>query len=97
VSLQKEKKVPIRTCVGCGKKADKHCFVRFAVCDGQIAVDSKFRIAGRGAYCCRQEICLRNLLKKERKLARALHCESLLRQEDRTSLMNNFMKSLAVK
>ncbi|MBU4261732.1 MAG: DUF448 domain-containing protein [Proteobacteria bacterium] len=95
--LQKEKRAPIRTCLGCGKKAEKHCFVRFAVFNGQIALDSEFRISGRGAYCCRQEKCLRNLLKRERKLARALHCENLLWQDDRTSLMNNFMKSLAVK
>jgi len=97
VSLQEEKNGPIRTCLGCGKKAEKHHFVRFAVLNGQIAIDNEFRLAGRGAYCCRQEKCLRNLLKKERKLARALHFESPLWLDDRTSLMNTFMKSLAVK
>jgi len=97
VSLQEEQKGPIRTCLGCGKKAEKHHFIRFALLNGQITVDDGFRLGGRGAYCCRQEKCLRNLLKKERKLARALHCENPLGLDDRTSLMNTFMKSIAVK
>ncbi|MEW6518469.1 MAG: YlxR family protein [Thermodesulfobacteriota bacterium] len=93
MSRRQEKKAPIRTCLGCGKKAEKQHFARLVAVNGQIAVDSQCRIAGRGAYCCRQEKCFRVLLKKERKLARALRCESLRWPDDRTSLMNNVIKT----
>jgi predicted RNA-binding protein YlxR (DUF448 family) len=97
VCRQGEKIGPIRTCLGCGKKGQKHHFVRFAVVNGQIAVDDQCRLTGRGAYCCLHEKCLRDLIKKAKKLARALHCVSPLWQDDSMSLMNTFMKSLAVK
>lgn len=89
-----EKTGPVRTCVGCGKKTDKADLIRFAAVDGRIVVDAGYRLPGRGAYSCRQENCLRLLVKKGKKLARALRCEGLHPQPDMLSLINTTIDNL---
>jgi len=51
---------PIRTCVGCGKKANKKELIRF-VCnlDKSISIDSDYKKPGRGAYICPEENCIK--------------------------------------
>jgi uncharacterized protein len=46
---------PIRTCVGCGRKAPQRELFRFVARDGALAVDP--RASGRGAYTCRRLAC----------------------------------------
>ncbi len=48
---------PIRTCVGCGRKAPQRELVRFAARNGELVHDSTGRVAGRGAYTCRRLSC----------------------------------------
>ena len=46
---------PLRTCVGCGRRAPKHALVRFTEVDGVLSVGATS--GGRGAYTCRDLTC----------------------------------------
>jgi hypothetical protein len=46
---------PVRTCVGCGRKAAQRALVRFAAVGGQL--EAGRRVPGRGAYTCRSRAC----------------------------------------
>ncbi|HLB17957.1 MAG TPA: YlxR family protein [Gaiellaceae bacterium] len=46
---------PIRSCVGCGRKAPQGELLRFAAADGQLVRGTA--IPGRGAYTCRRLAC----------------------------------------
>ncbi|MBI4792159.1 MAG: YlxR family protein [Deltaproteobacteria bacterium] len=92
-----EKTGPVRTCLGCGKKAPKASLIRFAVVNGRIVVDEGYSLTGRGAYSCRQEICLRLLAKKGKRLARALRCEKPDPHHDMASLISTTIDSFVAK
>ncbi len=60
--------IPERTCLACGRKADKPDLLRIACNkDGHITVDLQQRLPGRGAYVCRALTCGK-LLKKRKGL-----------------------------
>jgi uncharacterized protein len=46
---------PIRSCIGCGRKAPQGELLRFAAADGQLVPGRG--IPGRGAYTCRRLAC----------------------------------------
>ena len=46
---------PIRSCVGCGRKAPQGELLRFAARHGQLIQDRY--ASGRGAYTCRRLAC----------------------------------------
>ena len=46
---------PIRSCIGCGRKAPQEELLRFAVAAGQLVPGTG--IPGRGAYTCRRLAC----------------------------------------
>lgn len=47
------KRIPQRTCVGCGRVRPKRELVRLVrITDGGVEVDSSGRRVGRGAYLC---------------------------------------------
>jgi predicted RNA-binding protein YlxR (DUF448 family) len=46
---------PIRSCVGCGRKAAQGELLRFVAAAGQLVPGSG--IPGRGAYTCRRLAC----------------------------------------
>ena len=46
---------PVRTCVGCGRKAAQPELLRFAARDGVLIHEQ--RGPGRGAYTCRRLAC----------------------------------------
>lgn len=46
---------PIRSCVGCGRKAPQNELLRFVARDGQLVPGA--REPGRGAYTCRRLSC----------------------------------------
>jgi predicted RNA-binding protein YlxR (DUF448 family) len=48
---------PIRTCVGCGRKAPQRELVRFAAPAGVLEADPLRRLPGRGAYTCPRPSC----------------------------------------
>lgn len=53
-----EKKVPLRTCVGCGKSVDKKTLIRIVYTpEGEFCLDVTGRKNGRGAYLCKNPEC----------------------------------------
>ena len=48
---------PVRTCVGCGRKAPQRELVRFVAPQGVLELDTEPRRTGRGAYTCPREVC----------------------------------------
>jgi predicted RNA-binding protein YlxR (DUF448 family) len=46
---------PIRSCVGCGRKAPQSELLRFVAKDGRLVAGANE--AGRGAYTCRRLSC----------------------------------------
>ena len=46
---------PIRSCIGCGRKAPQGELLRFAAAAGQLLPGTG--IPGRGAYTCRRLAC----------------------------------------
>ena len=81
----KQRKVPIRTCVGCRTTGGKKGLIRLVRSSaGEVAIDPTGKMPGRGAYICPTPECLRQAIKGKR-LARALRAdipEELVRQLD---------------
>ncbi len=50
---------PVRMCVFCRRRLPKNEMVRFVLRDGVVVVDETANSFGRGAYCCRDDSCLR--------------------------------------
>jgi uncharacterized protein len=46
---------PIRSCIGCGRKAPQGQLLRFGAVDGQLVPGAG--MPGRGAYTCRRLAC----------------------------------------
>jgi len=64
--------VPQRTCVACRRARGKWELLRVVRMPlGEVRVDPTGKLAGRGAYLCRDENCLAQAI-KQRKLTRAL-------------------------
>jgi hypothetical protein len=67
------RRVPQRTCVGCGSVTAKRQLVRIVRGpDGEVRVDLTGKAAGRGAYLCANRPCWDAALKKKR-LERSLN------------------------
>ncbi len=70
-----QKKIPIRQCVACRAKKEKRELVRVVRApDGTVAIDTRGKMAGRGAYLCKEISCLEKAV-KSRALQRALDCD----------------------
>ncbi|MCL4289221.1 MAG: YlxR family protein [Thermoleophilia bacterium] len=48
---------PVRTCVGCRRRAPKALLVRFASLRGTLTLDPAGLLPGRGAYTCPNAAC----------------------------------------
>lgn len=84
----KARKTPVRTCVACGRAADKRELVRFVrTPDGEVRVDPTGKANGRGAYVCPQSACYESAVTR-RRLASALRAS--LSEEDVERLRNEF-------
>lgn len=71
-----------RTCIACGKQAEKGTLLRIVrTSDGSAAFDGTGRAAGRGAYVC-SAACLAKAVKAH-KLERALRTKLDQQQFDR--------------
>ena len=71
---KKNKKIPLRMCLGCHEMLPKKTLARVVKNGvGEIAVDNTGRMQGRGAYVCRNEECLAKAV-KTKKLERAFEC-----------------------
>lgn len=61
------KKIPQRTCLGCGEAKDKRELVRIVKqSDGKIFLDKTGKANGRGAYICNNLECLEKAIKSKR-------------------------------
>ena len=57
---------PVRTCVGCGQRDLQSVMVRVVRDDGgQLCVDAKRRLAGRGGYLHHAENCWENFARRK--------------------------------
>lgn len=65
------KKLPQRTCIGCGQQKDKRDLIRVVKNNqGEIFLDKSGKEPGRGAYICDNAECLEKLI-KSRKLEKS--------------------------
>ncbi len=61
------KKLPQRTCIGCGTKKDKNDLIRIVKNkQGEISIDKTGKLSGRGAYICDNAECLEKAIKSKR-------------------------------
>lgn len=66
-----QKKIPMRQCTGCREMKPKRELIRVVRnADGDINIDTKGKLPGRGAYICPQTDCLKKA-RKSRALERA--------------------------
>ena len=69
------RKIPQRTCIGCGKIAAKRDLIRIVrTPENDVIVDLTSKKSGRGAYICKDQSCLDKAIKAN-KLAKALETE----------------------
>lgn len=62
----KERKIPMRRCVGCMESKEKQQLVRIVAYEGNISLDFTGRAKGRGAYLCRDDSkCWEKAFKKK--------------------------------
>lgn len=71
---------PVRTCVGCGRKAPQSELLRFVAADGSLQHDPTGREQGRGAYTCRRRVCFERAASR-RAFARTLRRTVTVPQE----------------
>lgn len=74
----KEKKIPMRKCIGCGEMKPKRDLVRVVKAPdiknnnnevierGEITLDLVGKAPGRGAYVCKNTTCLEKAIKAKR-------------------------------
>jgi predicted RNA-binding protein YlxR (DUF448 family) len=66
------KKIPLRQCLGCREMKPKKELIRIVRSpEGEIALDTKGKMSGRGAYLCPNAECF-NKVRKSKSLERAL-------------------------
>ena len=81
----KEKKVPMRMCVGCREMKPKKELLRVVRSpEGSVSIDPTGRKPGRGAYVCFSADCLKRAI-KQKQLERAFECA--LGEETSASLL----------
>lgn len=81
----KEKKVPMRRCIGCMESKEKQYLVRIAGYENDVTLDMTGRAKGRGAYLCKgSEACLEKAYKK-RALERSLRMQVTEEQKEAIS------------
>ena len=65
------KKIPMRQCVGCREMKEKKSLIRVVKSpEGQVSLDFRGKLPGRGAYVCHDPECLKRA-QKSRALERA--------------------------
>ncbi len=70
----KEKKIPMRQCVGCREMLPKPSLIRAVKPkEGEVELDFTGKKSGRGAYICKNSECLKKA-RKSRAFERAFEC-----------------------
>ncbi|WRS27130.1 YlxR family protein [Oscillospiraceae bacterium MB08-C2-2] len=71
----KQRKLPVRMCLGCNEHKPKKELVRVVRSpQGEISLDTTGKKPGRGAYICGNSQCLAKAI-KARRLERAFSCQ----------------------
>ena len=78
----KERKIPMRRCVGCLESKPKKELVRIAWYEGQVSIDLTGKAKGRGVYLCHDEGCLSKAVKKKA-ISRSFEIEITKEQMDK--------------
>lgn len=67
------KTIPIRQCIGCREQKPKTELIRVVRSpEGEVSLDFRGKVPGRGAYLCRDAACLKKAV-KSRAVERALN------------------------
>ncbi|HOA34931.1 MAG TPA: YlxR family protein [Bacillota bacterium] len=65
--MAKQRKIPMRICVGCRDKKPKRELLRLVrTPESEVQIDLSGKMSGRGAYICKQKACLEKALKGKR-------------------------------
>lgn len=72
--ILKNKKIPMRRCIGCMESKPKNSMVRIACYEGDVKVDFTGKAKGRGVYICPDGECIAKA-KKKRALQRSFDIE----------------------
>ena len=87
------KKKPQRSCVSCRTVRDKSDLLRVVMTpEGDVVYDPTGKLAGRGAYLCRNEECITQELKKAARLSKGL--KKPLTEEEIKALAKSLMESI---
>ncbi len=87
----KEKKIPMRMCLGCRELRPKKSLLRVVLGPyGTVSVDPTVRKPGRGAYVCPARECIAKAL-KQKQFERAFECA--LSEEAKAGLTELMEKS----
>lgn len=71
----KEKKIPMRMCLGCNEMKPKREMIRVVKSsEGEISLDFTGKKSGRGAYICKNSECFEKAV-KARRFERSLSCK----------------------
>lgn len=69
-----KKKIPVRTCLGCGEPKEKRSLIRVVRSpEGEISMDLTGKKSGRGAYICPDANCLKKA-RKAKRLEKSFEC-----------------------
>ena len=64
--MAKTKSIPMRTCIACREvKPKKEMFRVVKTAEGEVLPDPSGKLAGRGAYICGSEQCMKKLSDKK--------------------------------
>ncbi len=70
----KQKKIPLRKCMGCNESKPKKELVRIVKNNsGEVSLDTSGKKPGRGAYVCFNSACFTKV-KKSKRIDRVLEC-----------------------
>ncbi|MBO5374894.1 MAG: YlxR family protein [Clostridia bacterium] len=65
--MEKIKKIPQRKCLGCMETFPKKELIRVVrTPEGEVCIDTVGKKAGRGAYICKKEACLKKAVRAKR-------------------------------
>ena len=78
----KNKKNPMRKCLGCMESKNKDSLIRIAWYEGKLTVDPTGKAKGRGVYLCKNSECIETARKKKA-IQRTLHIEISGEEEER--------------
>lgn len=73
--INKTKKLPVRKCLGCMNTFAKNELIRIVrTPDGYVCLDFTGKKSGRGAYICKDPLCLKKA-RKAKRLENNLKCQ----------------------